>query len=43
MSTGALSTEALQSLKDEIKSAIVEILPSIIKELTPVIADIIKV
>ena len=42
MSSTGLSAEAIQSLKDHIKSTIVEILPDIIKEVTPLITEIIK-
>ena len=42
MSTGALSEEARLSLKDEIKSTLMEILPLIIKEMVPVLPVIIE-
>lgn len=42
MSNGALSTEAMESLKDIMKNTLVEMLPELMKQLAPLITDIYK-
>ena len=41
--SSVLSPEIMQSLREEVKKALVEMIPGVIKELTPVVLDIIKV